>query len=206
MSLDAVLDETKKRVKIIVPQGALVERTRYDKLYVERKADDSIFVYIPIPDTLTAINLQKTILPFFGDMGNMELTPPQEFHVTLLLADHATDEQVEQMVAAFTPQGTFEMEGHSVGTFAGSPERPIVVFLKPTEALAGLQLSVHDAAVKAGIVPTAYSKPTQWQPHMTLAYDRKGTGLLPLMPVEVFFKRVQTNSARKGYTNITVSP
>lgn len=111
------------------------------------------------------------------DLPPPELTPPDDFHITLFMAESLTPQAEQSLYELLGDMPPVELETGEIGTFPPGDDgkTPVVLFLADNErmtTLKGYQAALYNKAleVEPGAVMSDYSKPDDWIPHITLAY------------------------------------
>lgn len=111
------------------------------------------------------------------DLPPPELTPPDDFHITLFMAESLTPAAEQSLYELLGDMPPVELETGEIGTFPPGEDgkTPVVLFLADNERLVtlkGYQAALYNRAleVEPGAVMSEYSQPDSWIPHITLAY------------------------------------
>ncbi len=130
--------------------------------------ENHLFVYVSFANS----PLLKQILEVF-ETKSPELffqpSNPEHYHLTLFIADDVTDQQIEETIADIMYPPEFEVELANLDTFPEAEDNPLIARVTPNEALLDLQARISHAAIKAGIIPSLFSRPPHYIPHITLA-------------------------------------
>lgn len=117
------------------------------------------------------LDLQGSVKRLLGDTP-MRWNDPASFHVTLFYAPIVTETQVEQVKAALQALELPELSLRigSLNVFDNLGEYAVHFRIRQNADLLDLQETLYHACVDAGIVPSAYSVPDQYKPHITMGY------------------------------------
>lgn len=97
------------------------------------------------------------------------------FHITLVSSSLIDDVQVQRAIAALPREITaIPVALGPIDVFEQPDKTVIILRVQSSDALTALQKAVYDAVVAVGAPTDAFSKPEDWQPHVTLAYAQPG--------------------------------
>jgi len=126
------------------------------------------------------IGLQRTLM----QRGiEVRWTEPDKFHVTVLHIPVATMTQirgfVEAAAAQFENPPVLSLGLGSLASFDKIGDHAIHFRIKKNNNLIEFQDGLYQAAVVAGLTPSAYSMPSQYKPHVTIGYAPQKVKLIP---------------------------
>ena len=132
-------------------------------LKVERFAE-SCFLSVPFShESKLSVPLDALI-----DVGG-EPQPTERFHLTLLVAERCSDEQLATFMANISPTMRFSVEVTGFDILDGH-EGPVLIWkIDPGPSLSRLQQELYNTASNEGMVVSPYSAPGSWIPHITIA-------------------------------------
>ena len=124
-------------------------------------------------------------------------TPEELFHLTLLVAEQCSDDQLALFLGNLSPSLPFSLEVTGLKLIDGQDSQVLVWSVDPGPALGRLQSELYNAVVNEEMVISPYSVPAVWLPHITLAYDLDNALRLEDLPhIEPF--RLMVNSFTIG--------
>ena len=97
-------------------------------------------------------------------------TPPEHFHLTLLVAEQCSDDQLSLFLNNLSPIMPFSLEVTGLRLIDGEDSKVLVWSVDPGPALSRMQFELYNAVVNEDMVISPYSEPAAWLPHITLAY------------------------------------
>jgi 2'-5' RNA ligase len=117
------------------------------------------------------MQLQTRVKQLVGD-SECRWNTPDDFHVTLVYAPAASDEQVAQVKAALEQLDVPELALHvgSLGVFDNVGEHAVHFKLRSPNDLKDFQQQVYDLCKQTGLATSAYSNPSGYTPHITMGY------------------------------------
>jgi len=165
-TLDAQAEQTAMEDAATVDnEGA---KARPDSVRSVKAAEQAGYVYLSLahePQLLALQQLAKAANPA------LELTPPQQLHITLAYAPDVDETSFDTVFRACTPEDlNLVVTGTSFSTFEpeqGQPT-PLVLNIQYDDTLAQFQRRVCEALQTAGIAVSEYT--LKWVPHITLGY------------------------------------
>lgn len=135
-------------------------------------AGKPICVMIGLGGNPDLIGLQNRVKQLYADT-QVKWNAPDEFHVTLLYAPLATDEQITALRAALegmTWPDDLSLAVGSLRQFDDLGQYAIHFRVGKNADLLELQENLYEVAIAAGIATSSFSVPAQYIPHITMGY------------------------------------
>lgn len=133
----------------------------------------SAFVYIPLADNSDVISILRELQAAMPEDG-IEWQPVPTLHVTLLFAPSVDDLALMNISRSFYIPESMAFKFAGLGIFENGSERALHIKLEPSDELLMLQRRIFEEFFERGIDLSPYSKPLDWQAHVTLAYLPSG--------------------------------
>lgn len=110
---------------------------------------------------------------------HIEWTPANDFHVTLV---YATNSKTKDLVSIKNvlpkSMNDYSFTAGPVTTFPAKDGKvPVILSVKAPDTLKALQAGIYAAFDSLGLEMSPYSKPEDWQPHITLGYAEEGVAI-----------------------------
>lgn len=97
------------------------------------------------------------------------------FHITLVSSALIDDFQVQRAIAMLPREiMAIPVTLGPIDVFEQPDKTVIILRVQPSDALSALQKAIYDAVIAVGAPAGEFSKPEDWQPHVTLAYTQPG--------------------------------
>lgn len=135
----------------------------------DQKALDNVgYAYIPLENNQALMSISDMI-QFELDANSLEyeMIPATQYHITLTYAQGAGREVLEFVANSFTFQ-IFGVIASNVQVFR-TDQQYIVLELERNGFLDSLQKVIFEQTVLGGAIPSEYSFPQNYKPHITLA-------------------------------------
>jgi len=142
------------------------------------KQINSAFVYVALPNDAQILEIQNRVRNVLGING-IEYQKPDTFHVTMLYCNHATDEQLQNIIASSPIGKSMKIVSNKLGMFTNGDERALYLEIERDDNLITLQNNVYQTFVNKGMASelSPFSAPGGYNPHITLAYLPKGVDI-----------------------------
>lgn len=126
------------------------------------------------------MSLQRTLQTRMADQ-EINWNKSDDFHVTLIYAPAATDEQIATFKAALESVELPELAltVGSLAAFDNVGEYALHFRIKSNAALKELQEELYDLAIASGLQLSAYSDPASYKPHVTMGYGKQKLRVIP---------------------------
>jgi HK97 family phage portal protein len=126
------------------------------------------------------MSLQRTLQTRMADQ-EVTWNKSDDFHVTLIYAPAATDEQIATFKAALESVELPELAltVGSLAAFDNVGEYALHFRIKSNAALKELQEELYDLAIASGLQLSAYSDPASYKPHVTMGYGKQKLRVIP---------------------------
>lgn len=126
---------------------------------------------LTLPNHPDLISLQNRVRDYLGDVP-CEWNAPDSYHVTLIHAPAATDEQIKAVMdgleAIELPE--LNLRVGSLNAFEGVGQYPVHFRIRQNGDLRSLQQQLYDVCKAAGIAMSSFSQPLMYVPHITMGY------------------------------------
>lgn len=154
--------------------GAPIDNTQA----INKAADNSVFVYVPLPNDSGLLELQQRVRNVLGING-IEYQDPETFHVTLLYCTEVTNEQLQKVIEASPVSPLLTIESKRFGIFENGEERALYLEVERDTNLVILQSNVFQAFTQNELANqlSPFSAPGAYKPHITLAYLPSGVDI-----------------------------
>jgi 2'-5' RNA ligase len=159
-----------------LPQpGAQTDNPAQD---ANKAADNSAFVYVPLPNDSGILEIQQRVRNVLGING-IEYQDPETFHVTLLYCTEATGDQLQKVIESSPVSSLLTIESKHLGIFENGEERALYLEVERDSNLVTLQSNVFQAFTQNGLGNqlSSFSSPGSYKPHITLAYLPSGVDI-----------------------------
>lgn len=140
-----------------------------DAQVVAKAASKEGYVYLSFANNADLVKLQKQMKEKFP---SLELTKPEELHITIAYADYIDDAAFDKATSAPHPaSGDISVYSGVIDTFEPEYESntPLILRVNPTSSLLAVQREVRKAIEAQGVKVSSYTK--SWIPHITLGYS-----------------------------------
>lgn len=126
------------------------------------------------------MSLQRTLQTRMADQ-EINWNKADDFHVTLIYAPAATDEQIATFKTALESVELPELAltVGSLAAFDNVGEYALHFRIKSNAALKELQEELYDLAIASGLQLSAYSDPASYKPHVTMGYGKQKLRVIP---------------------------
>lgn len=126
------------------------------------------------------MSLQRTLQTRMADQ-EINWNKSDDFHVTLIYAPAATDEQIATFKTALESVELPELAltVGSLAAFDNVGEYALHFRIKSNAALKELQEELYDLAIASGLQLSAYSDPASYKPHVTMGYGKQKLRVIP---------------------------
>lgn len=123
--------------------------------------------------------IQQYAIDRMGHIDNIRWTPADQFHITMVFSDLVGDNNLKQISSYLSlyPYGDVKVRANKFGVFTKDNYDVLYIEVEKSEDLLEMQRIAFDAFDSAGCNISQYSNPEKWNPHITLAYIPKGTGI-----------------------------
>lgn len=141
----------------------------------------SAWIGLSLANDVDLVSLQRQL----GDrMAGQAISwnAPDDFHVTLLYAPAATDEQIETFRAALedVELPDLALKLGTLGTFDDvAGEYPLRFLIRSNAELKALHEELYELAVASGWQLSAYSRPENYKPHVTMGRSNQKLRMPP---------------------------
>ncbi len=139
-----------------------------------KAAGSEAYVSIALTNNPDVIKIQDQLRAQGIAGDDIEYQDPETFHVTLVYAPQVDDVTLRGIANKMGPMST-ELRAMGISSFDTPDGDAIHIALSKTPTLKACQEAVFKLLLDAGVMMSEYSIPEQWQPHITLAYAKKGT-------------------------------
>lgn len=129
----------------------------------------SAFAYLSLADDPTVMTVMRSAQAIMQDAG-IEWQPSPTLHVTLVFATAVDDETLTQIARTIHLPSELYIEFDGIGVFENEGTRAMHIQVRHSESLAVIQEQVYRAFETHGLMLSAFSEPSQWKAHITLAY------------------------------------
>lgn len=132
----------------------------------------SMCAMLMMPNHPDLMSLQNRVKAYLGDEVACQWNDPATFHVTMLYAPAATDDQMKAFADQLAQMELPELKLNigSLGVFENVGEYPVHFRIRQNADLLAAQSAMYEAAKSAGILMSSYSQPGMYQPHITMGY------------------------------------
>jgi phage portal protein BeeE/2'-5' RNA ligase len=132
-------------------------------------------LHLATPDPVLA--LQDELIAAHPALTDVRWTPDAHLHITLVHSPLAVDDAFADIFTAVAGSVTpFEVHASRLEAFeVGDDHRAIVLLIDDTPDLHAFQRRVYDEFKACDFPLSEYSTPADWQPHITLGYERADT-------------------------------
>lgn len=139
----------------------------------EDETDTSFWIGIPFYNSTDLIVEQAAVKRVCKDL-RVEWADPDDFHVTLIYAPRAEQEQVDAALAAIRaiPAPSFDVRVGSLNYFDTPDGYDIHFGVKSSAPLREYQAALYEACKTAGLALSSYSDPSLYKPHITMGYSQ----------------------------------
>jgi len=131
----------------------------------------SMTMALTLPNHPDLMGLQNRVRDYLGD-APCEWNAPDSYHVTLIHAPAATDEQIKAVMdgldAIELPE--LNLRVGSLNAFEGVGKYPVHFRIRQNGDLRALQQQLYDVCKAAGIAMSSFSQPMLYVPHITMGY------------------------------------
>lgn len=132
----------------------------------------SATVLLRLENTRTVEAIQAHLRVLLPDDDRIRWTAPGDLHVTLVSIPVMSDAQAVELQQAFGPSiDRALVELGPVATFEQDDQTVVILDVHPDEAIRALQEQMIVWLAQHQIPISAYSMPTDWHPHVTLAHS-----------------------------------
>lgn len=123
--------------------------------------------------------IQQYAIDRMGHVDNIRWTTADQFHITMAFSDLVGDNNMKQISSYLSlyPYGDVKVRANKFGVFTKDNYDVLYIEVEKSEDIQEMQRIVFDAFASAGCNISQYSNPEKWNPHITLAYIPKGTGI-----------------------------
>lgn len=141
-----------------------------DTTPIQKAANKEGYVYLSFADNADLVKLQQQMKEKFP---TLELTKPEELHITLAYADYIDDAAFGEAMETRPAADDLSVYSGVIDTFEPEYESntPLILRVTPTPSLLSFQRGIRKAIEEQGAKVSTYSK--SWIPHITLGYSAK---------------------------------
>ena len=166
-------------------------------------ADNSLYISLWVGVDEQLVTLQEQMKEFVNGEIDVAWENPEKFHVTLVYAPDATDEDVEKVLQILPSQlSNMQLRLIAINTFNNADSTVIKAEVDKTDMLMQLQSKLNMAFNSFGIAMSKYSDPAEYNPHITLGYAPANTHI-PNIPIDVQVVAQAVLLGRDGYETIS---
>lgn len=168
--------------------------------------EKNLYVSLQVGANEELVQLQDQVRELLGNNPDITWDDPVNFHVTLVFAPDASDEDMQkvlQILPSNVPNMMLRLV--AVNTFSNDDSTVIKCEVDRSDMLMQLQGRLTMAFNSFGIRLSAYSDPAEYNPHITLGYAPAGTHV-PNIPLDIQLKAETVNLGRDGYVMVAEIP
>lgn len=148
------------------------QTTADDAAPVKKAISKEGYVYLSFADNAELVKLQRQMKEKYP---SLELTKPEELHITIAYADYIDNAAFGEAFNLAAKTGADDLSVYSAVVDTFEPEyesnTPLILRVNPLPSLLSFQRVIRKAIEAQGVKVSAYTK--SWIPHITLGYSPK---------------------------------